>query len=207
MIVIGAGGFASELLQILKDEAVFFFDNVSRPAKTLFLDRHPILSTEEQLKKELAKNPAFVLGLGRPEHRLGLTNYVEALGGQLHSVLSRNTSIGTIGVETGAGVTILDGVRISNKVQIGKGSLLYYNVVVTHDCTIGEFCELSPGATLLGNVQVGDLTHIGANATVLPRVKIGKNCIIGAGAVVTKDVPDNSIAMGVPARFQQRDHS
>lgn len=41
---------------------------------------------------------------------------------------------------------------------------------------------------------------IGANVTILPGVTIGNNVVIGAGAVVTKDIPDNSLAVGVPAR-------
>ena len=39
-----------------------------------------------------------------------------------------------------------------------------------------------------------------SNVTVCPGVKIGKNCVIGAGSVVTKDIPDNSLALGVPAK-------
>ena len=51
-----------------------------------------------------------------------------------------------------------------------------------------------------GKVRIGDNCHIGMNALIMPGVTIGNNCIIGAGAVVTHDVPDNSVAVGVPAR-------
>lgn len=49
-------------------------------------------------------------------------------------------------------------------------------------------------------ICVGNNVYIGTGAYILPGVKIGNNCIIGAGAVVTKDIPDHSVAAGVPAR-------
>lgn len=51
-----------------------------------------------------------------------------------------------------------------------------------------------------GKIIIGDNVFLGENATVLRNVRIGNNCIIGAGAVVTKDIPDNSVAAGVPAK-------
>jgi acetyltransferase-like isoleucine patch superfamily enzyme len=78
---------------------------------------------------------------------------------------------------------------------------VYYNAVVTHDCVIGDYVEISPGAVILGRCQIGSFSRIGSNATILPDVKIGSNVTIGAGAVVTKDVPDNLVAYGNPARI------
>lgn len=51
-----------------------------------------------------------------------------------------------------------------------------------------------------GSIHVGERSFIGYGATIMPGVKIGKRCVIGAGAVVTHDIPDNSVAAGVPAR-------
>ena len=51
------------------------------------------------------------------------------------------------------------------------------------------------------NTQVMRRASIGSNATILGNVKIGENAMIGAGAVVTKDVPDNAVVAGVPARL------
>ena len=47
---------------------------------------------------------------------------------------------------------------------------------------------------------MGNNVHIGINSVIMPGVNIGDNCVIGCGAVVTKDIPDNSIAVGVPAK-------
>ncbi|MEY4492430.1 MAG: pilin glycosylation protein PglB, partial [Actinomycetota bacterium] len=75
---------------------------------------------------------------------------------------------------------------------------------VEHHNVIGAHCHIAIGAVLSGNVTVGERTHIGANATILQGVKIGSNCIIGAGAVVLHDVPDNHVAVGVPAVAKKR---
>ena len=72
--------------------------------------------------------------------------------------------------------------------------------MVEHECIIENFVHIAPGAVLTGNVIVGENTLIGANATILPGIKIGKNCIIGAGSVVVKDVCDNSVVKGNPAK-------
>ena len=52
----------------------------------------------------------------------------------------------------------------------------------------------------MARIKVGDNVYIGRGATICMGVTIGNNCIIGAGAIVTKDIPDNSVAVGVPAR-------
>ncbi len=53
---------------------------------------------------------------------------------------------------------------------------------------------------LFGKIKVGNNVHIGTNAIIMPGVEIGSNVIIGCGAIVTKNIPDNSVAVGVPAK-------
>ena len=57
-----------------------------------------------------------------------------------------------------------------------------------------------PNGDIFGAITIGNNVHIGINAIIMPNVHIGNNCIIGCGAVVTKDVPDNTIVGGVPAK-------
>ncbi len=76
--------------------------------------------------------------------------------------------------------------------------------VVEHDARIGAHSHVSPGAILAGRVEVGERTHVGLGARVIQGVRIGSDCTIGAGAVVLADVPDGSVAVGVPARSRRR---
>lgn len=54
---------------------------------------------------------------------------------------------------------------------------------------------------LFGEIIIGNNVHIGTNSIIMPGVKIGDNCIIGVGSIVTKDIPDNSVVAGIPARI------
>jgi acetyltransferase-like isoleucine patch superfamily enzyme len=83
---------------------------------------------------------------------------------------------------------------------IGKGCLINLNSLITHDVSIGEFTEISPGVTLLGASKIGKSVFIGSGAIVLPKVEIGDNCVIGAGAVVNRSIPSGHRVVGVPAR-------
>ena len=91
-------------------------------------------------------------------------------------------------------------ITLGNNVRVTDGVKF-----ITHDggCwvlrNLNKDNEISK-CDLFGRISVGDNVHIGINSIIMPGVTIGNNCIIGCGAVVTKDIPDNSIAVGVPAR-------
>ncbi|TDN82188.1 sugar O-acyltransferase (sialic acid O-acetyltransferase NeuD family) [Salegentibacter sp. 24] len=205
MLILGAGGFATELLQNFSSEEkqnLVFYDDVNLNSPNLVYQRFPILRNLEAAKDYLeSSDHRFFLGLGIPNLRLKLQEKFSKIGGQLMSSISNKAIIGNYNVSIGDGCTVLANAVISNSVKLGKGCLVYYNVNITHDCIIEDFVELSPGVILLGNVKVGAFTSIGANATVLPGIKIGKNVTVGAGTVVTKSLPDNCVAVGVPAKI------
>ena len=204
MVIIGAKGFAKEILEIFhqKNETsdLFFYDDVSEDAPDFLYDKFEVLKDEEALKT-LFKNTSneFTLGIGNPRLRHKLYEKCLQLGGKLSSSISKFAEIGNYGVQIGNGCNILGGVKISNDVTVGKGTIIYYNSIITHDVTIGEFCELSPGVTLLGRSSIGNFVKVGSGAIIFPDVKIGDNAIIAAGAVVRNDVPENAMAAGVPA--------
>ena len=101
----------------------------------------------------------------------------------------------------GDGTVIMAGVVLQSGAKIGKHCIINTNASIDHDCVIDDFVHISPSATLCGNVTIGEGTQIGAGATKIPNTKIGKWCVIGAGAVITKDVPDYSLVVGIPGKI------
>jgi len=202
MLVIGAGGHASEVIEELyngsNENEVFCFDE--QTSQTVFLNTFKILKDNSDVFSYCSEQFQFILGVGNPKIRQSLAQRFIQLGGKHVGMISTKANIGQFNVSIENGVDIMQNACISSNVTIARGTLVNRNASIHHDCVIGEFCEIAPNAVLLGKVQIGDLTMIGAGAIVLPGVVVGSNSIVGAGAVVTKEIPSNSIALGSPAR-------
>lgn len=106
----------------------------------------------------------------------------------------KNTTIGkNVFINHGCSILDLGGVTIEDEVLIAP------NVTISSE---GHPISPKERKTLVPNpVHIKRNAWIGANATILPGVSIGENSIVAAGAVVTKDVPDNTIVGGVPAKI------
>ena len=202
MVIIGAKGFAKEVLEVLHqsnyNNPIYFFDNVSEgiPDEQFGFT---IIKSFGQLQ-EIYKNKPFdfTLGLGNPLHRKTMYGKLIQIGGISKSTISPYARIGHFDNDLKEGLNIMTGVVITNSIKIGKGTLINLNCTVGHDTKIGEFVEISPGSHISGNCEIGDYTQLGTNSTVLPRIKVGKNVIVGAGSVITKNTPDNVVIVGVP---------
>ncbi|MFT5753311.1 MAG: sugar O-acyltransferase (sialic acid O-acetyltransferase NeuD family) [Flavobacterium sp.] len=204
MLIVGAKGFAKEVLEVcyqLKQlDNLAFFDDVNADAPDFLYDNFPVLKSIEAVANCFKTVDAdFTIGIGNPVLRKKLADQFEAMGGVYTSTISPLAYVGHFGNTIGKGTNILSGAIISNNVNVGKGCIIYFNSIITHDCIIEDFVEISPSVTLLGRCKIGKHTQIGSNATVLPDVIIGENVIVGAGSIVTKDVPANCLVFGVPA--------
>ena len=86
-------------------------------------------------------------------------------------------------------------------ISIGRHVTLSTNVdLVTHDGAAWLFADEDPSIQKFGPVTIGDNCFLGAGSIVMPGVTIGNHCVIGAGSVVTRDVADNTVVAGCPAR-------
>lgn len=88
-------------------------------------------------------------------------------------------------------------ISIGNHVRITTGVRF-----VTHDGGVWVFRNENglKDIDVFGPITIGNNVHIGNNVIIMPNVNIGDNVVIGCGAVVTKDIPSNSVAVGVPAK-------
>jgi len=95
--------------------------------------------------------------------------------------------------EIGRGSQILVFSSILPSVKIGKGVIINNHANVDHDCDIGNYSHIAPGAVLCGRVSIGKRTLIGAGAVIVPGVGIGDDCVVTAGSKVKTSMPDGTI--------------
>ena len=110
-------------------------------------------------------------------------------------------------------VQVVAGIELPCEVEVGRNFVIDHSggIVVSGYARFGNDCRIRTGVVVgLARVddpcapQIGDNVDIGAGAKVLGRITIGNNVLIGANAVVVRDVPDDSIAVGVPASIRPR---
>ncbi|NOR44816.1 MAG: hypothetical protein GQ534_04450 [Candidatus Delongbacteria bacterium] len=101
----------------------------------------------------------------------------------------------------GAGTIIMPNVSVNSGVTFGNGCLILNGATIAHDITFGNYCHVASQACLGGYLSIESGVHIGLNATIRENLTIGKNSTIGMGAVLTKNVKENEIWVGNPAKF------
>jgi sugar O-acyltransferase (sialic acid O-acetyltransferase NeuD family) len=207
MLVVGAGGFALQVLYAIQRSKVnttpvFFCEPGYSPDPILLNSYRLIRSFEAVQEYFLQTNSSFCLGVGLHSRREELCNEFEKIGGRLENIVDSSAIVPSDFEAEIHGVSCLAQSIVEIGCSIGKGALLNLGSKVTHQVKVGDFAELGPGVQLLGKSEIGARTMIGAGAIVLPGVKVGDNVIVGAGSIVTKDLPNGVLAYGNPARIE-----
>jgi serine O-acetyltransferase len=112
-------------------------------------------------------------------------------------------------------IEILTGIYLPAAADVGPGLYIghFGGIVVGADVTMGSNCNISQGVTIgvsgfgdrRGSPVIGSHVYIAPGAKVSGRIRVGDYVTIGANAVVTKDVPDGAVVVGIPARVLRID--
>ncbi|WP_340300680.1 acetyltransferase [Roseobacter sp. HKCCD5988] len=202
-IILGAGSHAHALMMLLRECDMKVFGCVApSPPETSRQDTCRWLGNDDVLKQFDQRSTYVFNGIGST----GSTSLRQAIfkknsecGFRFGSIV-HPTAIIANDVMLSQGVQMFPGVIIQHNVKIAEDVLLNTGCIIEHDCTIGAHSHVAPGAVLSGGVIIGEGVHVGASSVVAQGVCIGNNAIIGIGAVVIRDVPENTIAIGNPAR-------
>ena len=197
----GAGGHAKVIVDILQQNMEYeVVGLVDQDGKEGFWGI-PVLGDDEDLPKlhtELNIDYAFV-ALGNGMLRERVTKKVAAAGFELINVISKYAVVSNR-VEIGNGTVIMPGAVINADAVMGNGCIVNTNASVDHEDVIGDYTHIAPGCALSGKVTVGRQCLLGTGCRVIDGITIGDNTIIGAGAVVIRKIHGDCTVAGIPAR-------
>jgi sugar O-acyltransferase (sialic acid O-acetyltransferase NeuD family) len=201
IVIYGAGSHAKVIIDIFEKQREYSIlgmidDDKDKWRKVFF--GYQILGGMDILDNFDTTVKCFI-AIGNNLHRKRIADDLVSLGCELGNAIHPSSQIGR-DVNIKMGIAIMANVNVNSGTTIGNHVVLNTGCNVDHECEVNDFCYISPGANIAGNVRIGNQSLIGIGASILQGITIGSNCVIGAGAAVIEDIPDNSVAVGVPAK-------
>jgi sugar O-acyltransferase (sialic acid O-acetyltransferase NeuD family) len=148
---------------------------------------------------ETLKDYDYFIALGDHEIRKRIFYILQTVLGVPANAVHPSATISS-SVQLASGIFIAANATINPLVKIGNGAICNTSCSIDHECIIGDFAHIAPGAVLCGNVKIGEGSFVGANSVIRQGITIGKDVVIGAGAVVIKNIPDGAVMAGNPQK-------
>lgn len=210
IVVVGAGGFGRETLDVIEAINAASTTPIWRvvgvvddgPAE-IQLERLAargykyLGATEAAVREGFATR--YLLGVGSPAVKRVLSARFDENGWNAATVIHPSASIGSID-RIGEGSVVCGGVQLSTNTRLGRHVHVNPNATIGHDAVLEDFVSVNPGAVVSGEVTVESGALIGAGAVILQGLQVGARSLVGASACVIRDVAEAVTVKGVPAR-------
>lgn len=202
--IVGTGGFAREVLTLINDinsakpqyEIIGFVD----ADKSLMIHDLPVIGDDNEVNQ--SKEPiSLVIAVGDPKMKAKVREKYNNPLISFPTLVHPSVLIGDKkSIEIGEGSIICAGCILTTDIQIKDFVTLNLMCTVGHDTIIGCYSSFMPSVNISGEVIIKDRVYVGTGAKIINQLEIGEKTIVGAGAVVSKNLPANCTAVGVPAK-------
>lgn len=206
LVLLGGGGHCKSVLDTLlktKEYDEIVITDPKIPAGTEVMGCK-VVGNDDVLPELFAKGykKAFITAgdVGLPNPREKMVKYAQGIGFQFPNIIDPSAYISE-SANIGEGNYIGKKAIINVGVKVGNHCIINTASIIEHEAVIGDVSHVATGAIVLGEVVLGDRCFVGAGSTIVQCKKLGNDVKIGAGAVVTDNLPDNCMAVGVPARI------
>lgn len=202
--IYGAGGLGREILDLANNinnnekkwnEIVFINDNKNED----YVNKIAVFTFDEFIKKYELSMAKIVIAVGEPRVRGLLRLKVTSAFYKLETLIHPNAYIGSNSIIE-EGVIIQYGCFISCNIKIYTNVLIQANSSVGHDSIIENDSVISSYVGISGTCIIGKRVYVGVSVPIKEKITIGNDSIIGMGSVVLRDIEENVVAIGNPAR-------
>jgi len=194
VILLGAGGHAKVLLEVLRLEQCnvlgLVAPDLEKGSRHLGLE---VLGDDEQIKQYNPSEIGLVNGIGALPYqklRWSVSNKTRSWGYHLSKVIHPSAVVSS-NVTLDEGVQIMAGCVIQPGCTVGRDTIINTGCTIDHDCEIGESTHIAPGCTLSGGVNIGKFVHVGTGTSIIHNAAIGEGTVVAAGTTLYKDVEAN----------------
>ena len=209
-VVLGGGAFISDIFDLIHaaggvvEKVYLNMPDKPRDGELTVQQRIDLIDDDVQLFDSL---DSFAPEDGRSyviapltAHKHALVNDVkQRFGITIASLVHPTAQLGS-NVRLGEGVIINANAVIAPNARLDDFCSVNRVAMIGHDASVGKYTRIGPTVSMAGGTRVGDCCSIGMASTILDYCSVGDWSIVGAGAVVTKDVPERVVALGVPAK-------
>ncbi len=206
LIIVGASAFARELLQYVQDARTETCDYRVKG----FLDDDPeklgasdnefaVEVIGDTRSYEIEADDRFLISLGDPRLRRLLSHRLSNRGAQFFTHVHPTAYVAR-SARIGAGSIVGPFANVGSYAEIDEHVLLNLYSAAGHDTRVGSCSVFSPYSVANGGSTLGQQVFLGSHAVVTPNVRVGDQCQIAAGSVVYRDIPEQSLATGNPAK-------
>lgn len=204
--IFGAGGFGREVMTLIQNinqveeiwNIIGFFDD-GVPVDTL-VHGLPVLGGVSKMNEW--KTPLSVaVAIGTPRIKKSVLNKIDNPLIDFPALVHPSVIIGDKNyVSLGKGCIICANSVLTCDISVGDFVILNLACTVGHDAIVGSYSAFMPTCNISGEVVIGEGVYCGTGVNIINQTSIGSDTIVDAGAVVTKPLPANCTAVGVPAK-------
>lgn len=203
--ILGAGGFGREVKMLIdqinavspKYDLIGYYDDGKE--KGTLINGFPVLGKVSDLNA-VSEVISVALALGNPNYKKKVVVLVENQNVTFETLIHPSVLIGNDEVSIGKGTVICAGSILTCNILIKEFVTINLACTIGHDTVLENFVSLMPAVNVSGEVVLKEAVYVGTGAKIINQVSVGKNTTIGAGAVVSKSIPENCTAVGIPAK-------
>lgn len=200
IIIVGGGGFAKEVIWLARDcgfNIICVLDDSPGSIGNIVAGVKVLGPTSDWVKYP---NCQLVIAIGDPRTRYKVVKKLkEQASPQFATLVHPDVKLSS-SVKIGDGTIICSGCILTVDVNVGVHCILNLNTTVGHDSTINNFVTVAPMVSISGCVLIDDFVEVGTAAAIKQGLTIGKGAMLGMGGVLTKNIPNNLVFAGNPAK-------
>jgi acetyltransferase EpsM len=203
VLILGSYAFAEEVDDLISEaaewQAVGFVENLDRSRCRNKLNGKTIFWVDDL--GTVGRGHHLICAIGTTK-RQSYIEQVEPFGLPFATVVHPSARISQTS-HIGIGTIVSVGAIVAAQSKIGSHTILNRGVMIGHHTQVGSCVTVSPGANIAGKCVIEDGCYVAMGAIVLDGRRVGRGSVIAAGSLVTRDVPENVLVMGSPARISK----